>query len=303
MSTTITEVANELSKSQKKIVDALTEQAPLLGIMPFESSTHRLFHSYEKLTEVTGATFGDIDAAPSTVGIESGIYRQDLSVLSGIETAGIDAVSLLGGMNAWMAKRLPLVLKKTGANVENDFYYNLFRQSAIDNGNVQQGTGTTGSCYSMTVIRFEEGTCTGLYDPEGYGDGKLLYTEKLNGGAVYPNASNQLVHGYHLRGYTGGLVADNRHTASIVNVKLVDVDDSGFDQKIDDMIIQARADMGNSVIVMHPTLKSRLNYWKASKLQLGVNDNNFNRTLDAWEGVPILTSYNLSAGAEADVVL
>jgi hypothetical protein len=305
MATTITDVARELSKKQETLVDSLVEGAPLLEIIPFEESTHRLFHSYEDVSEVTAGDFIDIDGDIPDVGIESALKRQDLSVIAGKDLAGIDKISMYGGLERYTEKRMPSVIKHTGMKTEQSMYYNLFRQNAIDFGNTQEFatpvTGNTG--YSITAIRFESGICTGLYDPDGYGNGKILDTEFLGRNEKLLD-NNQLKQGWHLRGYTGGLVASPKNVATIVNIDIDEiVGDTTVPDIIDEMLLQCRSGAGNTVLVMHPRVKSKLRSFKGEKLQINVAEQAFSRNIDVWEGVPIIESYNLKEGTETLVVL
>ena len=310
ISNTIKEIAIELSQKQALMVDSLTEQSPLLEIMPQEQTTHGLQHTYEDLASVTYGGFIDIDGEVPDVGIETALKQIDMSVLAGKDTSGIDVVTKMGGQAAYTTKRLPKVLTGTGSKLDREFYYNVYRQAALDFGNSQAFTtavvtGNTG--YSMTVIRFEAGVCTGLYDPDGFGEGKMI--------ATFPIASvenpqwqgtdnNKPVCGYHMRGYLGGMVASPKNVASIVNIDITKVAaDTSVPEAIDEMLLQARAEAGNAVIVMHPRLKNKLRAFKGDKLQINVADQAFSRNIDVWEGVPIIADFNLLAGTEALVTL
>jgi hypothetical protein len=275
--------------------------------MPFEPTTHGLSHNYEDLEEITGASFADIDGDVAAVGVESALLTKDLSILSGLDEAGIDKIGKYGGLDKYIARRAPHVLRQTGMDLETAFIYNLFRQTAIDAGNIQEpateSTGDTG--YSMVAIRFQSGVCTGLYDPDGYGSGKLLDMEKVEGGKPYYKdtaTGRQKVQGWDLRGYTGALVASTRNVAAIVNINVANIgSDTTMPDIIDEMLLQAQSDRGQTVIVCHPRVKNKLHAFKGDKLQLNVEDKAFSRRIDLWEGVPIISTFNMLAGTEVDV--
>jgi hypothetical protein len=305
MATTITDVARELSKKQETLVNSLVENSPLLAILPFEEATHHLFHAYEDVQEITAGDFIDIDGDVPDVGIESALLRTDLSIIAGKDIAGIDKVNQYGGLSKYTEKRMPSVIESTGMKTDRTLYYNLFRQNAIDYGNVQEfatpSTGSTG--YSITAIRFQRGVCTGLFDPTGFGDGKILDTKFINKGEEFLDG-DKFVQGWHLRGYTGGLVASSKNVAAIVNI---DIDEVGTDTTvpdiIDEMLLQCRSGMGDTVLVMHPRVKNKLRAFKGEKLQINVAEKSFSRNIDVWEGVPIIEDYNLLEGTEALVAL
>lgn len=309
MATTITEIARELSTTQEVIVDSLTEETPFLEIMPFEPTTHGLSHNYENIEEITGATFTDIDGEVSEVGVESALLTKDLSILSGLDEAGVDKVQKYGGIDAYIAKKAPYVLAQTGMDLEAAFIYNLFRQAAIDAGNIQEpatpSTGNTG--YSLVVVRFQRGVCTGLYDQTGFGNGKLIEMNKVENGEPYyigAAGSRRKVQGWDLRGYTGALVASTKNVSAIVNINISNIaSDTTMPDLIDEALLQAQSERGNTVILCHPRLKNKLHAFKGEKLQINIADDNFRRRIDLWEGVPIIATYNMLAGTEADVTV
>lgn len=78
----------------------------------------------------------------------------------------------------YFADRTRPVLKVTGANTERIIVYDNLRQYAIDRFRTGDTTrtvydaGGTGSAnYSIIAVRFEEGVCSGLYNPQGFGGG------------------------------------------------------------------------------------------------------------------------------------
>lgn len=313
MATTITEIARELSvrngNTQDVVVDSLTEETPFLSIMPFEPTTHGLSHNYENIEEITGASFADIDGDVSSVGVESALLSKDLSILSGLDEAGVDKIKKYGGLDRYIQRRAPHVLAKTGMDLEKAFIYNLFRQNAIDFGNIQEpatpSTGGTG--YSLVVVRFQRGVCTGLYDQDGYGNGKLIEMEKVEGGNAYYKdtaTGRQKVQGWDLRGYTGALVASAKNVSAIVNINIANIgSDTTMPDLIDEALLQAQSERGNTIILMHPRLKNKLHAFKGDKLQINVAEEGFKRRIDMWEGVPIVSTYNMLAGTEADVTV
>lgn len=309
MAATITEIARELAvrngNTQDVVVDSLTEETPFLEIMPFEPTTHGLSHAYENVEEITGASFADIDADVADVGVESALLSQDLSILSGKDEAGVDKIKKYGGLDRYIERRMPYVLAKTGMDLEQAFIYNLFRQKAIDFGNIQEpatpSTGNTG--YSLVVIRFQRGVCTGLWDPDGFGNGKLLDMEKIQGGDAY-YVGNKKVQGWDLRGYTGALVASSKNVSAIVNINIANIgSDTTMPDLIDEALLQAQSERGNTIILVHPRLKNKLHAFKGDKLQISVVEDGYSRRIDMWEGVPIISTYNMLAGTETDVTV
>jgi len=72
---------------------------------------------------------------------------------------------------------------------------------------------------------------------------------------------------------------------------------------IDDAIADVHGSPADTMILCHPKCRNMaLAPFKASALQVGVEDKEYNRTIDTWSGVPVITSYNLSDGAETATV-
>jgi hypothetical protein len=100
-----------------------------------------------------------------------------------------------------------------------------------------------------------------------------------------------------LKGYFGIQIANANTVAAIVNIDSSNV--PGKDD-IDQMLDKVRAS-NNTYLFMHRKVQTMLNTYKDSKLEMMPADENFRRRIMAWDGVPIITSYNFKDAAEAAV--
>ena len=66
---TLKELSVLFAKKQPKQVESITEDSPILDMIPFEEASHELWNVYEDATEITGAGFVDLDAPLPTVGM------------------------------------------------------------------------------------------------------------------------------------------------------------------------------------------------------------------------------------------
>lgn len=314
------ELAIELASKQPELVDYLLEEAPALSMMPFYPTSDGMNHMYEELEEVTGNGLVDADAELPSVGARTALKQTYLSILGGSLETGEDRARQMGGPGSIFESRLPHVLKKTGSDTETSIIYNTLRASAIETRNAGElsdaadhaidvgGTGGTG--YSIVVAKYEPGQLSGLYNPDGFGRGMLFDMEAINGGELYyTKESGQKVLGYgmRLKSYFGVLNANPRNTAALVNLDLAltsgEFNNIPTATQMDDVIDAVRgATGGNTVMYAHPKVISALRTaYKLDKLQMGSAETSMNTQLEAWNGIPIIGTYNMLRGSEADV--
>ena len=230
-------------------------------------------------------------------------------------SVGEDKARRFGGAGSYFASKLPAVLKETGSATEQTILYNNLRAAAIAASTNAKLTGATdhkvsaggsaNSNYSIIAVKWAPGQVNALYDPAGFGNGMLFDMEALNGGNLMKidGAGGNQINGYAMRmkSYFGMLTANPRNVATIVNIDIANTDTPTEDE-IDGILDAIRAQTGGStMLLMHPKVKTFLNGFKATNLQTVVETRDYNRTFDAWNGIPIITSYNFLNGTEVDV--
>lgn len=300
------DIALQEAKAQSVMIDQFLEEAPIVAMMPMEASTHGLSNLFEEVSSVTGAGMVDIDDELPTVDAQTELKQTDLSILGGTMFVGEDKAKKLGGAAAYFAKKEALILRKTGEDVEKAIIYNNIRAYSITEGKAESAGGSSNINYSILAVTWTPGEITGLYDPNGFGNGKVFDIMPINGGAVYEkliNGKNILGYGVRLKSYLGIQLANKRYVSSIVNIDL----DSGTpkpptERMMDNVLLQARAN-SSTVLYMHPRVLTELFNYKASRLQMVVNNNDVNRTVAYWNGTPIVTSYNFLDALEANVTI
>jgi hypothetical protein len=295
---TLRELSNLYAKKQPQQVDNITEEAPILDIIPFEESSHAYWNVYEETQDVTGASFVDMDEALPTISASTELKKVDLGIMGGKITVPEDKARAYGGMEVYFANKMPVIERQTGMNTEQHVLYNNFRQYAIDNSKVASAGGSGSELYSMIAVRFVAGETTGLYSPDGFAQGAMLNMSPINGGNLYEiDSDGVLGYGMRLKGYFGIQIANANTVAAIVNIDSSNV--PGKDD-IDQMLDKVRAS-NNTYLFMHRKVQTMLNTYKDSKLEMMPADENFRRRIMAWDGVPIITSYNFKDAAEAAV--
>lgn len=298
---TLREINSKFAKKAPELVDYLTEDSPILDSALYEATTHGLSHAYEELAEVTGGNFGDMDAPLSSVDKITQLKWKQLSILGATHEKGVDAVKQLGGFSAYLSSKLPEILSATAQNAESSLIYDLFLPYAKAQGKLQDAGGSANTNYSMYAVRWQAGNFTGLFDPNGFGQGAMMEIIPLSGGAPYKNSNNISVYGADLKSYIGFNFANPRNIAGIVNI---DASNVPTEAQIDNMLLDCRAGSGGTTyIYCHPKVLTMLNKYKGDKLQLVNADTELNRLVMAWNGVMFITSYNFSFGEEANVVV
>lgn len=318
---TFREVAINLSSKQPELVDYLLEDAPILEMIPFQPTSSGLNHVYEELKEVTGAGLTDLDGELTNVDTTTELKQTALSILGGTIEVGEDKAKQFGSAGAYFAGKIPSVLRKTGSDTETSILYNSLRAAAIAarsntdlTGRLDHAISATGSAntnYSIICVKWEPGAVTGLYDPNGFGRGMLFDMEAINGGDLYytkQSAYKTLGYGMRMKSYFSLLTANPRNIATIVNIDISDANPTNWklptSNQMDDIIDAVRGQTGGStMLLMHPKVRSALGNFKEAKLSTYTTDGNYSRTFDAWNGIPIIQSYNFLRGSEANVTL
>lgn len=309
------DVALAMAKKQSVMIDAVTEEAPILATLPMEEASHGLRNVYESLVDVDGAQLVNLDDALPSINADGTLEYQDLSVLGGIIRVGEDKARRFGGPGPYFARKMPSILRQTGADTEQSFIYNNFRVYAKANSREQSAqltaAATASSQYSMLCVKYASGEVTGLYDPEGFGNGRVFDITPVNGGNIYEytdGSTVKLVYGQRIKAYMALQLANPRNVASIVNIELTadDTTDTGYqalptENQIDQMCIDARANPSNSYIYCHPKVKAALGAYKGSALQMMPANGDRNDMIETWNGIPIIASYNFKQGTEAVV--
>jgi hypothetical protein len=297
------DVAIKNATKQSVMVDQLLEEAPIVAMMPMEPTTHGLHNVFEEISSVTGAGMVDLDAALPTVNADTKLGQTDLSILGGTMFVGEDKANQMGGAAAYFAAKTPLILRKTGEDLEKAIIYNNIRAYAINEGKAESAGGAGSVNYSILAVTWTRGEVTGLYDPNGFGDGKVFDIQPLNGGQLYTNSNGVNGYGVRLKSYLGLQLVNNRYVSALVNIDL----DAGTpkpptERMMDNLLLKARAN-SSTVLYMHPRVLTELYNYKAARLQMAGNDANMNRVVAFWNGTPIITSYNFLDALEPTVAL
>jgi len=292
------EIANEYAIKQSKMVDDLTEKTPILERVRWEKASHGLWNMAEKVNDVTGAQFVNADAALPTIETSSDLVKTDLQVLGGEMEQAQDTVDQFGGPSKYFAKKEPIILKKAGQDTEIKLYYDNWQAKAIADSTYTSAGASSGGVYSIMIVRFEEGVNMGLFDPAQFNSGSLLNRELINGGSLYHLRSKSGVLGYGvaLKGRFGWQNLSTKTVHAILNINASNLPTQ---TEIEDAIAGVHGSSKDTLIMCHPKcFNMSFGPFKGTALQMGVEDKEYNRVIDSFNRVPIITSYNIYDGTE-----
>lgn len=296
---TLQEIAVHLAKKQPHQVENLTEEAPILKQIRFEPASHGMWNAYEEVSGIQGVGFVDMDSPLQELDVQSKLKKVDLSILGGEMFVGEDKAQQFGGAAAYFARKTPSLLKDAGQKAEKNLIYKNIIPYAIKSGNAVSAGGTKG-CFSMVAVRPVEGEVCGLYNPKGFTNGAMLDVKPINNGALYKNSQGILGYGVRLKSYFGYQLANTKAVGAIVNIA---ADKLPTAEQINNMLLGVRAD-GKTKIWLHPRLLRMLSEkYKVDIMRTAVGDQNLNRMITAWDGVPFIESFNFEDGSEAAVTL
>ncbi len=294
-------------------VDALTEEAPILEMLPMQPTNKGMIQVIEKLKSTDAAQLVDLDGVLPTITSDSTLEDVTLSVLGGRMVVGEDMARKYGSKEAYFTKKLGPILKHTGQDLEYSLIYNTWRAFSTANSKDLDAGGTTAtSQYSILAVKFVPDETYGLFNPDGFGTGKVFDIAPLNNGALadYDIGNSVTTVGYaqRIKTYFGIQTANTRNVGAIVNVELTAdaTTDTGFkalptEAQMDDLLDSVRAMPANTMLMMHPKVANALAVYKAGRLEMTVTDENIKRRFKMWEDIPIITSRNFLNGTEAVV--
>lgn len=311
MKNTIQELNVHLSEKQQGMINTLVEDNPILASIPVKPATHGIYNVYGIVTDIKGMDEVDYDDELPAVDISFSLDRIKLGKIGGKMYIPQDAAREMGGYTAYLDAKLPGVIAKSGNDQEYRIYYSGFLKSAINNKTaVSCGGKTANKQYSLVAVTYDMDSTVGLYNPKTYSNGKIFEQLVLNGGNEY-----EIIHegkkfiGKGVATYMqfGLQLADPRNVAALVNIELGQ--DATNPEKytglptikqLDDLLTNVRASASRTVLHCHAALaKAIAAQYKLPRITI-TNGSTAGIQYAAydWQGIPIVTSYNIAKGTE-----
>lgn len=288
---TLRDLAVQFAK-KKTMVDDLTNDAPILDKILWSEATDAFSNTVGKLDSVTGASFVDINGTLSSASATEKLVKVDLEKMGAKLEVQDDTARAYGGAAAYFAKFEPKILRKTGANVEAEIVQTHMLNYALNNSKALKTAAASGNGYSLYAIRFIEDETCGIYGKGmPFAKGDLLERLPVNGGNLYFNASGQEVYGTIYKGFFGFQIANDNSVGAICNIQS---DKLPTAAQIEDLLNMVRADNSKTFLFCAPKCLTYLSSLKTSYLKTEMSDTNMKVGITHWNGVPIITSYNIA---------
>ncbi|MBQ9536607.1 MAG: hypothetical protein IJU79_02330 [Desulfovibrionaceae bacterium] len=296
MMQTLHEISVEYAKKQPGMIDALTEDAPILKMIKWTKATHGLWNVAEKLNDIKAPAFVHFDSPLPSIGVTSDLVTTDLQKMGGEMEVPTDRAMKFGGPMKYFARKQDYILKKAGMDTEVVIVMQNLMRGAMAEKNLYDAGGS-GKGYFILACRFDPELNVGLYDPDQFAQGRLFNISFPYDGAEHYLRSKMYegVLGYSVvyRSHFGYQMLDAKRTvAAIVNI---DEEHHPTINQIDDMLAQVRAQPGNTHLFMGPRGKIYgINPYKHENVQLSNGDTDAKTRIETWNGISITTSYNIA---------
>lgn len=290
------------NQADKEAINYMVEEAPFLALMPMSETTHGWQDIAEVVVAVDGLTEVDLDAPLSEVNYDSKLETVNVSTYGAKMSVAEDTAKMWGSAGNYFAKKTPKIMARTGQTFDQTLLVNSFRQYAVTNGNIVKAGGASTTNYSIVGVTWERDAVTGIYNPEGFGSGRMLDIKPINGGNLYEidpvNKAGVLGYGMRLKTNMGVKLLNPYKVGAIVNIDIVNKASDFVGRMLSQLLVNIRGNM-NSVFVCHPTLIPYIDEFKVGKLNLINSDMGINTRLYEWNGARIIADYNMPNGNEA----
>lgn len=308
MSDIFREIALKMAPKQAELINDFVKSAPIWASIPMRETSDGFKNVFERIISVEAMKkLTGLDSPLPSVKTESTLASVDLSVFGGLMEVGQDKANSLGGPAAYFSKHLQTIMPYTAQSYEFATYYNELRPYADRLGNVIDAGGTTANKQtSMVVIRWAAGENTGLYNPQGFGSGKVFESFWMNGGSLYNIAKDGTTvpgYGMFFKNNFGIQLEGSEHCAAIVNIDLTLTDGEytamPTPDQIDDAIYSVRGTPADTVILSTYRMIAATRAYERS---VSITAPNEVGAISDWGGIPMIGSYNILDRAEAVVV-
>lgn len=294
---TLHEIAMNSATRQPGMVDSITEDSPILGYFKWIPASHKLWNVAERLTDIKGAGFVNLDAPLPLMSSSSDLVTTSVHVMGGTMEVPSERAKKFGGPEKYFADRQDRILRDAGMQTEVQIVKEVMLRGAQAKNNLRDAGGQAGGHYIL-ACRFDDLCNVGIYDPDQFDSGCLISMEVPYAGAEHylRGADYEGVLGYSIiyRGHFGWqLLEPKRTVAAIVNI---DEEHYPTVNMLDDMLADIRAQSGSTFLFCSPKAKIYgIHPHKRDYLNLINADNEMKTYIDTWNGIPIVTSHNLKA--------
>lgn len=308
MKNSMYEVAVALAKKQTTQIDTFSEDAVLVSReIPFQAATHGIKNVFERVKDVTAPAIVDLDSPMPLVTAVTELGETPLFKIGGTIEMPKDKVEAMGGKTAYLASKLPAILKLAGAQLDKAVYYDVLLRKALQFGKVinakSSATASQKQYYSLVAIHWANGENVGLYNNnrDNGQEGTFFAQNPLWGGNLGKLSDGATGWAVDLTAMLGFQIENHKYIDAIVNI---DADNLPSYEQLISIPNRIRGNANNSRIYANPTLIDLISakYSRAS----GEGSYSSLITVDAdgnvrIKGIPVIGDYNILEGTEPGI--
>lgn len=328
MKNSMYEVAIGLAKTQTELIDSFTEDAVLTSReIPFQASTHGIKNVFEKVKEVKGPKIVDLDAPMPLITAVTELGETPLFKIGGTMELPKDLVETVGNgsnsggsnssgsnsgggsaLNKYLRRKIPLILKEAGRQLDVLTYYDVLLGTAIKNKRVinknSSASASQKQYFSLVAVHWSRGEVCGLYndnrDNKGQ-NGSFFQQTPLWGGSVGRLTDGATGWAIDLTAMLGYQIAKPEYLKAFVNI---DETNLPTYEELIGIANAIRGNGANSRIYANPNLIDMI----AAKYTRAAGENSYSSliTVDTngdirIKGIPVIGDWNILSGDEPGI--
>lgn len=296
------------------VINTIVRKAPVIATVPMSATNNGDHDVYEVVVDIDRIPKSELDAPLQLVNAESKLEQVGISHFSARQDVGVGKLKKLKkSAPQYFAEKADKIFGRTAQDMETTLIYEDIQATALSNNNtagtdfyqnrVHDAGGTNNTNSSIQIVTWEKGETEGLYDPNGFGNGKMFDVTQVGAGTRL-DADNVELYTYAYRMDMGVKLANPRYVTSIVNIDVnADLTSSGINLPyyLSLMLERAWAEDGGTLIYMPNELRVKLsNEVNFEKMQFTSPNRAIDTNVFTWDSIPIITSRNMYNGTEAN---
>lgn len=308
---TLRKVITGFSAQDPAVIDSLLNASGILDTALFEGASHNAWDVGKKVSSLPSGSFIQPGGSTTDQTVDDEIVQTDLKLMRSIQSEPIEIVnSYPGGKEAFFRNQSPAFLEGLGQTLAKQAIYGVnstfgdesgfdgFHQIARRNGKVIQANGASGSRTTIFAVRWRPGVCSMLFNPNHMAAGEFIKFSYVNGGEPVMEVTNtttaakKLVYQGFYDSYSALKALDSKNIAAYTQIQDADNGRPTSDN-MDLLLDYVNADPTNTFLYCNRTGRRMLNKLKDGKLEMIPAGNNYDRRVEAWNGIPIVLDENI----------
>jgi len=290
----------------------LVKQPGIVMTALAQASNDGINHKYKKLLALPTGTVGGLDGGVTPTTQNDEFADIGMSFWQALEQEAAEVIdNMIGGAPKYFEGSLPDYEEAFWQDSAKSFIYggnstfgdvkftDGFHQYAKRYGNVIQMGGTTGSTTSIFAVKWNRKRCSTIWNGESINTGQFLTSKALNGGAPLMAMANvttqeqKLVYQALHKGYFGLFSGSTYDIAAMTQIEDA-ADDRPTSTLLNKLIDMVKGDPSDTILYCSRNGRRMVNALKDAKLQLNIQDKDFNILVDNFNGYRLVVDDNIS---------